>query len=141
MQIGLIGCGNMGRALARGWRRPLLCADPIAERARALADEVSGEALQSNLEVARGSDLLVLAHKPSQLGEVAAEVGGEAVELGVYVVYHECPVSDAVAICIERDILSARRNVLYQLNMMPIQENDRIHKEILIALGFLHGLY
>jgi pyrroline-5-carboxylate reductase len=78
MQIGLIGCGNMGRALARGWRRPLLCADPIAERARALADEVSGEALKSNVEVARRSDLLVLAHKPSQLGEVAAEVGEEA---------------------------------------------------------------
>jgi len=78
MQIGLIGCGNMGRALARGWRRPLLCADPIAERARALAAEVSGEALASNAEVARRSDLLVLAHKPSQLGEVAAEVGGEA---------------------------------------------------------------
>jgi pyrroline-5-carboxylate reductase len=78
MQIGLIGCGNMGRALARGWRRPLLCADPIAGRARALADEVSGEALHSNVEVARRSDLLVLAHKPSQLGEVAAEVGGEA---------------------------------------------------------------
>jgi pyrroline-5-carboxylate reductase len=78
MQIGLIGCGNMGRALARGWRRPLLCGDPIAERARAIADEVSGEALASNAEVARRSDLLVLAHKPSQLGEVAAEVGGEA---------------------------------------------------------------
>jgi pyrroline-5-carboxylate reductase len=78
MQIGLIGCGNMGRALARGWRRPLLCADPIAERARSLADEVSGEALRSNVEVARRSDLLVLAHKPSQLGEVAAEVGAEA---------------------------------------------------------------
>src|SRR5256885_1195041 len=78
MQIGLIGCGNMGRALARGWRRPLLCADPIAGRARALADEVSGEAVQSNVEVARRSDLLVLAHKPSQLDGVAAEVGGEA---------------------------------------------------------------
>jgi len=78
MQIGLIGCGNMGRALARGWRRPLLCADPIAERARALAEEVSGEALQSNVEVARRSELLVLAHKPSQLAEVASEVGGEA---------------------------------------------------------------
>src|SRR5438034_1326363 len=51
MQIGLIGCGNMGRALARGWRRPLLCADPIAERARAIADEVSGEALGSNAEL------------------------------------------------------------------------------------------
>src|SRR2546423_13850384 len=78
MQIGLIGCGNMGRALARGWRRPLLCADPIAERARVLAEEVSGEALQSNVDVARRSDLLVLAHKPSQLGQVAAEVGGDA---------------------------------------------------------------
>src|ERR1043166_240675 len=43
MQVGLIGCGNMGRALARGWRRPLVCSDPIAERARKLAAAVSGE--------------------------------------------------------------------------------------------------
>ena len=34
MQIGLIGAGNMARALARGWGRPVLCADPLAERAR-----------------------------------------------------------------------------------------------------------
>ena len=34
MQIGLIGAGNMARALARGWGRPVLCADPVAERAR-----------------------------------------------------------------------------------------------------------
>jgi pyrroline-5-carboxylate reductase len=74
MQIGLIGCGNMGRALARGWRRPLLCSDPIAARARQLAAEVSGEALEGNVEVARRCDLLVLAHKPSQLNEVAGEV-------------------------------------------------------------------
>ena len=37
MQVGLIGCGNMARALARGWGRPLVCADPVAERAQALA--------------------------------------------------------------------------------------------------------
>ena len=35
MQIGLIGCGNMARALARGWGRPLLCADPSPSGARA----------------------------------------------------------------------------------------------------------
>ena len=74
MQIGLIGCGNMGRALARGWRRPLVCSDPIVERARELAAEVSGAALESNVEVARRCDLLVLAHKPSQLNQVAGEV-------------------------------------------------------------------
>jgi pyrroline-5-carboxylate reductase len=75
MQVGLIGCGNMARALARGWGRPLLCADPIAESARALAAEVGGEALSSNAEVAARADLLVLCHKPAQLAAVAAEVG------------------------------------------------------------------
>src|SRR5437764_4199944 len=78
MQIGLIGCGNMARALARGWRRPLVCADPLVERARALAAEVGGEALQSNLEVARRAELVVLCHKPAQLREVAGEIGPHA---------------------------------------------------------------
>ncbi len=75
MQIGLIGCGNMARALARGWGRPLLCADPIAERARSLAAEVGGEALASNAEVAARADLVVLCHKPAQLAAVAQEIG------------------------------------------------------------------
>jgi pyrroline-5-carboxylate reductase len=75
MEIGLIGCGNMARALARGWGRPLLCADPVAERARSLAAEVGGEALASNAEVAARAELLVLCHKPAQLAAVAAEVG------------------------------------------------------------------
>src|SRR5204863_3295282 len=64
--------------LARGWRRPLVCSDPIVERARGLAAEVSGAALESNVEVARRCDLLVLAHKPSQLNEVAGEVRDDA---------------------------------------------------------------
>ncbi len=29
MRIGLIGCGNMARALALGWDEPVVCADPI----------------------------------------------------------------------------------------------------------------
>ncbi len=75
MQIGLIGAGNMARALARGWARPVLCADPVAERARALAQETGGEALGSNAEVARRADVVVLCHKPAQLQEVAEELG------------------------------------------------------------------
>jgi pyrroline-5-carboxylate reductase len=78
MQIGLIGCGNMARALARGWERPLLCADPLADRASALAAEVEGEALASNALVAQRADLVVLCHKPSQLGDVAREVAPHA---------------------------------------------------------------
>jgi pyrroline-5-carboxylate reductase len=78
MQIGLIGAGNMARALARGWGRPVLCADPAAERAQALAEETGGQALDSNAEVARRSDLVVLCHKPAQLREVAQEVAPHA---------------------------------------------------------------
>ena len=71
MQIGLIGCGNMARSLARGWGRPLLCTDPVADRASALAAEVGGEALATNAEVAERADLVVLCHKPAQLSDVA----------------------------------------------------------------------
>jgi pyrroline-5-carboxylate reductase len=74
MQIGLIGSGNMARALARGWGRPVLCSDPVAERAQALAQETGGEALASNAEVARRAELVVLCHKPAQLQDVAREV-------------------------------------------------------------------
>jgi pyrroline-5-carboxylate reductase len=78
MQVGLIGAGNMARAMARGWGRPVLCADPVAERALELARESGGEALESNAEVARRADLVVLCHKPAQLSEVAAEVAPHA---------------------------------------------------------------
>ena len=78
MQIGLIGAGNMARGLARGWRQPVFCSDVDAERARALAEEVGGEALASNAEVARRAELVVLCHKPPQLRPVAEEVAPHA---------------------------------------------------------------
>ncbi len=78
MRIGLIGAGNMAAALARGWGEPLLVRDPDAERAAALADAVGGEVLDSSAELARAADLVVLCHKPAQLADVAAEVGGSA---------------------------------------------------------------
>lgn len=78
MNVGLIGCGNMARALARGWGRPVLCFDPLAERAQALARESGGQALTSGAAVAKEADLVVLCHKPAQLEEVAREVAPHA---------------------------------------------------------------
>ncbi len=77
MQVGFIGSGNMASALARGWGEPVLCSDSGSGRARALAQELGGEALP-NREVAERADLVILAHKPAQLAAVAAEVGGAA---------------------------------------------------------------
>lgn len=78
MKIGLIGSGNMGGALARGWGEPVVCADVDVARAQALAAEVGGRAAADNAELAGAVDLVVLAHKPGQLGEVAAQTGGNA---------------------------------------------------------------
>ena len=70
MQVGLIGAGNMARALARGWGDPVLVSDGGSGRARELARELGGEAFDSNAEVADRADLVVLCHKPAQLGDV-----------------------------------------------------------------------
>jgi pyrroline-5-carboxylate reductase len=78
MQVGFIGSGNMARALALGWGDPVLCTDAGSGRAQALADEVGGEALATNRELAERADLVILAHKPAQLAEVAWEAAGAA---------------------------------------------------------------
>ena len=78
MRLGFIGAGNMATALARGLREPILVHDLDRSRAESLAAEVGGEALDSNAEVAEAADAVVLCHKPPQLDEVAAEIGGRA---------------------------------------------------------------
>jgi len=78
MRVGLIGAGNMARALARGWGEPVLCSDGGSGRAAALAAELGGKAVASNRELAERCDLVVLCHKPAQLEQVAAEIGGVA---------------------------------------------------------------
>lgn len=74
VKVGLIGAGNMARAMARGWGEPVLCSDSGSGRAATLARELGGRAA-SNLAVAREADLVVLCHKPAQLQEVASEIG------------------------------------------------------------------
>jgi pyrroline-5-carboxylate reductase len=76
--IGLVGSGNMARALARGWGEPVLCTDALPERAEALAAETGGEVVEGNGALADRADLVVLCHKPAQLHDVAAEVAPHA---------------------------------------------------------------
>jgi pyrroline-5-carboxylate reductase len=78
MKIGFIGAGNMAAALARGLGEPVLCTDSGSGRARALADELGGEAAGSNYELAVNSDIVVLAHKPAQLEPIAREAAPAA---------------------------------------------------------------
>ncbi len=76
VKIGLIGSGNMARAMARGWGEPVLCTDSGSGSAQALVDELGGERVATNLELAERVDLVVLCHKPYHLGAVAREIAG-----------------------------------------------------------------
>jgi pyrroline-5-carboxylate reductase len=78
MKLGLIGAGNMASALARGWGDPVLVYDAYRPRAEALVAELGGEVAESNADLARRADAVMLAHKPAGLERVAAEIGGEA---------------------------------------------------------------
>jgi pyrroline-5-carboxylate reductase len=78
VKLGLIGAGNMASALARGIGEPALVADIDREKAVRLAEELGGEAVGSNAELAERADAIVLCHKPKQLEEVAVEVEGRA---------------------------------------------------------------
>jgi pyrroline-5-carboxylate reductase len=78
MVVGLVGAGNIARALARGWGDPVLATDAGSGRAAQLADELGGRAAASNSELAERADIVVLCHKPAQLEEVAREVAGRA---------------------------------------------------------------
>ena len=93
--IGLVGSGNMARALALGWGEPVLCTDVFPERAEALAAETGGQALEGNGALADQADLIVLCHKPAQLRQVAEEVGGRA--KGVISILGATPLADVKA--------------------------------------------
>jgi pyrroline-5-carboxylate reductase len=74
VKIGLIGAGNMAGALARGWNEPAVVADIDHDRAAALAESIGGSVADSNLALAEQVDVVILCHKPAQLGEVADEI-------------------------------------------------------------------
>jgi pyrroline-5-carboxylate reductase len=78
MKLGFIGAGNMASALARGIGEPIAACDVVAGKAEALVEAVGGEVLETPAYVADASDAVVLAHKPGQLAEVAAALGGRA---------------------------------------------------------------
>lgn len=78
MKVGFVGSGNMARAMARGWRAPVLCTDAGSGSAQRLVDELGGERVANNRELAERVDLVVLCHKPYQLEAVAEEIGDAA---------------------------------------------------------------
>ena len=142
MRIGLIGAGNMARGLARGWGEPVLCADPVRERAEALAAETGGEALGSNAEVAQNADVVVLCHKPQQLDAVAGEIAPHVKT--VVSILGSTPLATVQAAYPDRPVyrvlpntpVELRQGVVVMANQ-PARDTDAAIEELFGRLGLL----
>jgi pyrroline-5-carboxylate reductase len=81
-RIGFIGTGHMARALARGLLKTqsitkelLLGYDINPEAAQRFVDQTGGTTVSSVKDLVAGSDVVFLAVKPQQMGEVLRSVG------------------------------------------------------------------
>lgn len=76
MKIGIIGCGNMGSAIARRLsnEHQLYLYDHQREKSRHLEEQRCGNACKSLAHAISSSEILILAVKPQNLTSVAAEI-------------------------------------------------------------------
>jgi pyrroline-5-carboxylate reductase len=157
MIVGFIGAGNMAAGMARGWanaeRRPeaMLFSDAGSGRAAKLAEQVGGEAVASNSEIADRAELVILAVKPKHMEEVAGDLaeskallsilGGTSVEQ-LTAVFPGCPVMRlmpnlgvevnrgvmclSVAPGVDAELVSRVRDLLATLGRVVELEDDLI---------------
>ncbi|MBX9680545.1 MAG: pyrroline-5-carboxylate reductase [Gemmataceae bacterium] len=84
LRIGFFGSGKMATALAKGWIQAglttaerTIASDPASAARDAFAAETRAKTVESNREVARNSDVLVLAVKPQSMTALLHEVRGD----------------------------------------------------------------
>lgn len=75
-KIGLIGCGNMGSALAAAMQkegRRIYLSNRTAAKAEALAEKI-GATVSNNAEIANSCDLILLGVKPQMMAGLLQEI-------------------------------------------------------------------
>ncbi len=84
MNLGVIGCGKMGRALVGGILGAGLCRpdevlvhDAAAAAAKSMAEEMGVRVAESNASVVAGSDTVLLCTKPQGFATMLGELGEE----------------------------------------------------------------
>jgi pyrroline-5-carboxylate reductase len=82
--IGFVGAGKMASALARGFIQANLTAadrtiasDPVETARSSFARDTGARITESNLDVLKFADVLVLAVKPGQVADVLEEINGQ----------------------------------------------------------------
>jgi len=80
-QVGLIGTGNIGEALIKGLLHghvckpeQIFCSDTRLERLKSIREMYGVKGTSHNIEIAKHSDILILAVKPQIMKQVVSEV-------------------------------------------------------------------
>ena len=136
MIVGFCGSGNMAAAMARGWSGALegmLFSDSGSGRARALADELGGEAV-ANAELTERSDVLVLAVKPNKLDEVAPELGAAS---RIVSVLAATPLARLRAAMPQAEVLRVMPNVGVEVRRGVLCVAGAADEQVREALGLL----
>ena len=74
LRIGIIGCGNMGGAIVRrliGRGLPVIVSDADAAKRREMEKRYKAKTTADNTDLAARSDIIILAVKPRDVGDVA----------------------------------------------------------------------
>jgi pyrroline-5-carboxylate reductase len=84
LTIGFLGAGKMATALAKGFihanlasPKQIIASDPVEAAQNYFAKETGAKIAKNNSEVARFANVLVLAVKPGNVGELLEEIRGE----------------------------------------------------------------
>lgn len=79
--VGFIGCGNMAQAMLGGIVKSkliasnnIICSNPSPDKLKIVKDKYSINVTDSNIEVAKVSDVIILAVKPYKYNEIISEI-------------------------------------------------------------------
>ena len=110
-QVGLIGTGNIGEALIKGLLHghvckpeQIFCSDTRLERLKSIREMHGVKGTSHNIEVAKHSDILILAVKPQIMKQVVSEVA-KHLDLSKLIISIAAGVPlDAIESCAKREL-------------------------------------
>jgi pyrroline-5-carboxylate reductase len=152
MKLGVIGCGNMGRALVGGILEVGLCEagetfvyDAHPEASAAMSRELGVQVVDSNAAVVESADVILLCVKPQVFDEMLSELGDSADRLlisiaaGVQIATIESGVENrhrVIRVMPNTPALVGRGASGYALGNSATEDDATLTESLLCAVGF-----
>ena len=153
MNLGVIGCGKMGRALVGGILSAGICSpddvlvfDAYAEASDSMQKELGVNVAQSNSEVVDGSEVVLLCVKPQGFIEMLGEIGDSSSRLlisiaaGIRIAAIEKATEDkhrVIRVMPNTPALVGKGASAYALGSSATPEDAKIADALLGAVGYV----